>query len=115
MLNTLKLLLNIDTEDNGRNELLSFVIDDCENLITSSCHTDEVPTKLESLIPIMAADMWRRKGQGAEAAPKEIKSISQGDRSVSYQSTALDTEAFLKEYEARLRPFRRGRVPSDVG
>ena len=115
MVKNLKLLLNIDTEDNSRNELLSFVIDDCENLITSYCHTEEVPTKLESLVPIMAADMWRRKGYGHETAPKEVKSISQGDRSISYQSFVLDTEAFLKEYEARLKPFRRGRVPSDVG
>lgn len=115
MLKKLKLLLNIDTEDYSKDELLSFVIDDCVNLITSYCHTDEVPTKLESLVPIMAADMWRRKGYGNEAAPKEVKSISQGDRSVSYQSTVLDTETFLKEYEARLKPFRRGRVPSDVG
>lgn len=112
MLDTLKMILGI--EDNSKDTLLSFVIEDCENLINSYCHTENVPTKLESIVPIMAADMYRRKGFGQADVPQSVKSITQGDRSISFENTSVGTDDFLKEYEARLKPFRRGRVPSDI-
>lgn len=114
-LETLKMLLGI--EDNEQNSLLSFLISDCENLVCGYCHTDEVPQKLESLIPVIAADMYRRKGYGTADAPDRITSISQGQRSVSFKSSVGDAEEFLKEYKSRLEPFkcRKGRVPSDIG
>lgn len=114
-LETLKMLLGI--EDNDSDGLLSFLIEDCENLINGYCHTETVPKKLASLIPVMAADMYRRKGYGTADAPDRITSISQGQRSVSFKSSAGDAEEFLKEYKSRLEPFkcRKGRVPSDIG
>ena len=48
-LSTAKMLLGI--KDNEQDDLLSFLIDDMENLINSYCHTAEVPTKLQSLVP----------------------------------------------------------------
>ena len=109
----LKMLLGI--KDNEQDDLLSFIIEDCENLINGYCHTDTIPSKLESLVPVMAADMYRRKSYGQEEAPQTVKAISEGDRSISFGE--FSTDDFLSEYETRLKPFRcrKGRVPSELG
>lgn len=112
MINNLKMLLGI--KDNRRDELLSFIISDIESMILSYCKIDTLPEQLNSLVPVMAADMYRRKGYGQETSPETVTSISQGQRSVSIKSGTLSTDDFLKEYRQRLNPFRRGRVPSDV-
>lgn len=111
---TLKTLLGIT--DNSQDTILNIVIEEVVNLVLGYCHIDTIPTKLDSFVPIMAADMYRRKGYGQEEAPEHIKSVTQGKRSVSMESEVFDTDAFLKEYESRLRPFRvmKGRVPSEL-
>ncbi len=104
-------------EDNEQDSLLSFLIDDCINLILGYCRIEIIPRQLESLVPVIAADMYRLKRYGKAEAPQVIKSITQDRRSVSFKdSSDSDTDEFLKEYEARLKPFRnrRGRMPSEL-
>ncbi len=112
---TLKMLLGI--EDNEQDSLLSFLIEDTENLILGYCRLEIMPRQLESLVPVIAADMYRAKGYGNIAVPSDIKSISQGERSVSIETKRPDDEIILKNYFKRLNPFRnvKGRVPSDIG
>ena len=110
-LSTVKMLLGI--EDNEQDSLLSFLIDDCVNLILGYCRTESVPSKLESLIPIMVADLYRIKIK--DNSEKEVHSISEGERSIIFENS-YNTDDFLREYEARLKPFvnRSGRVPSEI-
>ncbi|MCI8521185.1 MAG: hypothetical protein HFE51_10455 [Clostridia bacterium] len=112
-LNTVKMLLGI--EDNEQDRLLSFLIEDCVNLILGYCRIEILPRQLESLVPTIAADAYRAKGYGQETAPEVIKSVSEGDRSVSYAETNPDNDFFTGYYD-RLKPFvnRRGRVPSEL-
>ena len=114
-LGTLKILLGI--KDDEQSGLLSFLIEDTVNMILGYCRLDILPRQLESLVPTIAADMYRRKVYGQTEAPQTIKSVTEDKRSVSFESNLTDTDEFLKEYEARLKPFvcRKGRVPSDVG
>ena len=109
----LKLLLGI--KDSDSDELLSFLIEDTVNMILGYCRIDILPRQLESLVPTIVADAYRVKGYGQTAAPEVVKSISEGDRSVSYAETNPDND-FLSNYYNRLNPFRsrKGRVPSDV-
>lgn len=113
-LGTLKMLLGI-TDDNS-DELLSFLISDTVNLIMGYCRIDTLPRQLESVVPALAADMYRAKGYGKTEAPSVVKSISQGERSVSYADNNLSDESILTNYYNRLNPFRnrKGRVPSEV-
>lgn len=113
-LERLRMLLGI--EDNKRDGLLSFLIDDTVDMILGYCRIEILPRQLESLVPMIAADAYRAKGYGREAAPEVIKSISEGERSVSYAETNPDGD-FLSSYYDRLKPFinRRGRVPSELG
>lgn len=112
-LSTVKMLLGI--ENNEQDSLLSFLIDDCVNLILGYCRMEILPRQLESLVPVITTDMYRDKGYGKETAPEIIKSISEGERSVSYAQTSSDSE-LLADYYKRLKPFvnRKGRVPSDT-
>ncbi len=114
LLKRLKMLLGIT--DESKDELLSFLIDDVVNLILGYCRICFLPRPLESLVPVIAADMYRAKGYGGESAPEIVKSISEGQRSVSFDSKTPDGD-FLTNYYDRLKPFvnRRGKVPSDVG
>lgn len=109
----LKMLLGI--EDGGKDKLLSFIISDTERMILDFCRLDTLPTQLESLVPVIAADYYRAKGYGTEQSPEVIKTITEGDRSVSYAETQPGAD-FFKHYSSRLKPFvrRRGRVPSDI-
>lgn len=113
-LSQLKMLLGI--EDSKNDGLLSFLISDTENMILSYCHLEIMPRQLESLVPIVTAEMYRRKRYGQAEYKSDVKSISEGDRSISFESTAIDTDSFLKEYEARLKPFKckKAKLPSEV-
>ena len=80
-LGTLKMLLGI--KDDEQNSLLSFLIEDTVNMILGYCRIEVLPRQLESLVPTIAADAYRAKGYGQTAAPEVVKSISEGDSSVS--------------------------------
>ena len=108
----LKMLLGI--ANNEQDKLLQFLLDEVRDMICGYCRIDEIPTKLESLVPVIAADLYRRKGYGEAEAPQEISTITEDKRSVSFHKQETETD-FLKNYYGRLKPFinRRGRVPSE--
>ncbi len=110
-LDRLKLLLGI--KDNEQDDLLSFLIEDTVNLILGYCRIEILPRPLESLVPVIAGDMYRIKI--ISNAEKGVHSISEGERSITFEN-GYNTDDFIKEYEARLKPFinRSGRVPSDI-
>ena len=94
--------------------MLSFLIEDTVNMIMAYCHIDVLPRQLESLVPKIAADMYRAKGYGDSKSPEVVKSRSEGERSVTYAET--DNDKIFSNYYKRLDPFRKrkGRVPSDI-
>ena len=97
-------------KDDEQDSLLSFLIDDTVNMIMAYCHIDVLPRQLESLVPKIAADMYRAKGYGGSKSPE----VSEGERSVTYTET--DNDKIFSNYYKRLDPFRKrkGRVPSDI-
>ncbi len=114
VLSTLKMLLGI--KDSEQDSLLSFLVDDAKNLILGHCRIDFIPRQLESVVPKIAADMYRAKGYGSAEAPQTVKSVTQDKRTVSFSETDTSADNFLKAYIQRLKPFvrKRGRVPSDI-
>ncbi len=112
----LKLILGIDGDD--KDELLSFVLSLSERLILSWCRIDEIPEEIGDTKTALAARIWRRGRYGQEFPKGDIKTISEGERSVSYESfSAGETEDMLAGFYAVLEPFRnkRGRLPDDLG
>ena len=112
-LETAKMLLGI--EGDCRDNLLSFLIEDNINLILNYCRITDFPQELESLLPVMTADRYRRASYGQEIADKVVKSETQGSVSKSYEDSTANDSHFLNNYRERLKPFinRKWRVPSD--
>lgn len=112
-LERVKMLLGINGSE--QDSLLLFLVDDTVNMILGYCRLEILPRQLESLVPVIAADMYRAKGYGQEGAPEVVKSISEGERSISYADVNPDGD-FIKNYYDRLKPFvsRKGRVPSEI-
>lgn len=108
----LKILLGIPAEDAEKDELLRLVLTEAEEFILSYCRVAAVPEKLKGLVPFMAADVYRAKGYGTDTLPSDVKSVSEGSRSVSYEVKRPDDA--LASYRLRLNPYRRARVPSEV-
>lgn len=106
----LKLLLGIT--DNKQDALLNLVLEEARDYILVYCRRATLPPRLEGLIPRMAAALYRFNGYGQTDIPQTVKSVSQGNRSVSYevQSSAEVFEQFHKQ----LNPFRRALTPSGV-
>lgn len=107
-----KILLGIT--DSGCDELLKLVIEDTVNLILGYCRIKILPRQLESLVPVIAADIYRETAVGKNEIPSDVSQITQGNRSVSYAVTRTDTSGVFTRYEKRMKPYRRARVPSDV-
>ena len=78
------------------------------------CRLEYLPEVLQSYIPRMVYELWTKNGFGQPHRAKEIKSMSQGQRSISYGE--YDTSDMLTDFEKRLKPFidRRARTPSQV-
>lgn len=114
-LNQTKMLLGI-TDDNSKNKLLSFLIDDSIFLVLSYCKIKVLPEALYYLIPQIAADRYRMQSCGSETVKRRVKSYTQGLRSEEYESSDIYSEHFLNNYKNRLAPFmsKRGYVPSDI-
>lgn len=108
-----KLLLGINTED--KDEILSFIIDDTVSCVKAYCRIDGLPYALYGLCAQIAAKSYRESGYGSEEIPKEVQSVSEGDRSVTFKAVS-DTTGIIANFKGRLRPFinRKGRTPSDL-
>ena len=109
MLERLKKLLGI--ADDSKDELLQFTIDNVMDMVLNYCNITEVPEKLENIILSMCVDKYRAESLGSETSQGAVKSISEGDVSVSYGSAYSVSDnpgmEFLKGYKAQLDRFRR--------
>ncbi len=102
--------------DDEQDALLEYLLKDAEALVLGWCKIDTLPPALESVIPAIAADMYRQKGWGSETAPETVTAISEGNRSISQERiNPSEYDDLLFSYKNRLAPFvnRKGRVPSD--
>lgn len=112
ILKNVKMLLGIDgTEKDG---ILNFIIEDAVSAVLAHCRLEFLPEALTGIVAQMAAKGYRLNGYGSEDVPTDIKSVSEGDRSISFEKRSGN--GIIDDYKARLAPFvnRRGRVPSEV-
>ena len=108
-LTTLKNLLGI-TDDN-KDVILQFILDKTEEYICNYCAIDEVPQGLNNTLISMAIDTYRAESFGQEKQEGTIKSITEGDVSVSFGSFYSNNPSaeFLENYKAQLDVFRKAR------
>jgi len=107
----LKILLGIQ-EDESKEFLAEFAYEQAGDMVKNYCRIDTVPAALENVVLSMAIDLYRSQNLGGEdAATGPVKSISEGDVSVSFGSAASTSDnpamKFLKDYMAQLDRFRK--------
>ncbi|EMM0828942.1 phage head-tail connector protein [Clostridioides difficile] len=105
----LKKLLGFSREDDSKDTILEFILEDVEEMVKNYCNVPTIPEQLNSTILRMAIDMYKNKSLGSEdIALGSISSISEGDTSVSYRSSASEfKESLLKDYKSQLNRYRK--------
>lgn len=100
--------------DNKKDSVLLIIAADVSAAILAYCRLEVLPKSIYPLAAQMTAKSYRQNGYGTEEAPEDIKSITEGDRTVSLERR---NGSILSDYRARLKPYMnmKGRVPSDIG
>ena len=92
-------------------DILAFTLGKAEDMILNYCRLSAVPMGLKRVLLNMAVDIYRAEQLGQETATGAVKSISEGDVSVSYASSTSASEnpgmVFLKNYEGQLQRYRK--------
>ncbi|MDN9807879.1 phage head-tail connector protein, partial [Clostridioides difficile] len=79
----LKKLLGFSREDDSKDTILEFILEDVEEMVKNYCNVPTIPEQLNSTILRMAIDMYKNESLGSEdIALGSISSISEGDTSV---------------------------------
>ena len=109
MLEKLKILLGI--QDNSKDYVLQLTIDIVTDMVLNYCHIKEIPSGLENVVVSMCIDKYRAENYGQENSEGKVKSISEGDVSVSFGSAFSTSEnpsmEFLKNYKSQLNIYRK--------
>ena len=104
----LKTMLGIDLGDETKNAILQFSIDDAIEVVKEYCNEDNIPKGLYNTVLRMAIDLYRNESLGEESTLGSISSISEGDTTVNYRSSASEfKDSILKDYKSQLNKFRK--------
>ena len=115
MLGKLKLLAGIT--DNMQDALLQLLLDTVTNKVLADTNQPYLPAACETLVVEIAFDSYLIQQQGTNAEAGQItgsvSSVSDNGQSVGYRGSDYASiaksvsDAFLKDYTARLAPFRK--------
>lgn len=92
-------------------DILDFILAKGEDMILNYCRLESLPEGLERVLLNLCVDIFRAEQLGQAQASGSIKSITEGDVSVSYSTATAVSEnpgmAFLKDYRAQLDRYRK--------
>lgn len=105
----LKSLLGIDVNDETKDALIMFTLEDVYETIQNYCNTPGVAEGLYNTMFRMAIDLYKHENLGSEEmALGSISSISEGDTSIHYRSAETEfKDSILKTYKAQLNRYRK--------
>ncbi len=87
-------------------DIVEYCCDSAEEIIKNYCGIKEIPDGLESVFIEMACDIYRSGEYGNEAQTGRLKSLTEGDVSMSFEESN-EKSGDIRKYENRLKPFRR--------
>lgn len=92
-------------------EILRFILKKGEDMILNYCRLSALPEGLESILLNLCVDIFRAEQLGQAQVSGSIKSVTEGDVSVSYSTATAVSENpgmdFLKDYRKQLERYRR--------
>lgn len=111
MLEQLKLLLGMESSDQSKDALLEFTIGMVEDLVKNYCRRQDIPKPLEKVVLSWCVDLYRASSFGSAQGEAPIKSINEGDTSLTYGAAYGVGEnpamGFLKNYAPQLERWRK--------
>lgn len=87
-------------------DIIEYCCDSAEEIIKNYCGIKEIPDGLESVFIEIACDIYRSGEYGNEAQTGRLKSLTEGDVSMSFEESS-EKSGDIRKYENRLKPFRR--------
>lgn len=86
-----------------------FTVDKVLNMVCDYCNIDTVPDGLETTVLSMCVDIYRTENYGNAEEKSTVKSVSEGDVSVSYAPACSNNPSteFLKDYKSQLNKYRK--------
>ena len=110
-LEALKPLLGLAVSDTSQDAVLTFILDDVQEVILNYCNLDELPGGLKNTAYRMAMDIYRNEGIGeADGAAGNVTSIKEGDTQVNFGATKYEAAfaaSVLKDYIPQLNQYRK--------
>ena len=98
MLDKIKTLLGISSEDTSKDELLSLYLDMTKQKIFNYCSITEIPLEMELIVVEMVVREFKLKDS------QNVQSIKRGDTQISYsESGSVD---IFDSYKSQLDKFR---------
>ncbi|NLK37811.1 MAG: hypothetical protein GX299_06985 [Epulopiscium sp.] len=96
---------------NDKDFIIEFVLGKVSDMVCNYCNIKEIPQGLENVLLNMAVDLYRAEGLGQEQIQGAVKSITEGDVTVSFSSASSVSDnpgmAFLKNYTKQLDRYRK--------
>jgi hypothetical protein len=110
-LEVLKPLLGLAVSDTSQDAVLTFILEDVQEVILNYCNLDELPNGLKNTAYRMAMDLYRNEGVGdADGAGGNVTSIKEGDTQVNFGATRYEATfaaSVLKDYLPQLNRYRK--------
>ncbi len=111
-MDSLKRLLNIS--DDSYDFYIEFALEKVREMVKNYCRIDTVPKGLKNTVISMAFDLLRAESYGEKELFGYVKSLSEGDLSLSFDYSAFTSEdrglALLKSSTAQRFSFLRNYV-----
>lgn len=102
----LKALLGIVGDE--KDIFVEIAIESAEETVKNYCHVEEVPGGLSATVLRIAVDIYRNEQLGTEGVPKSVSSVTIGDTSTSFKTSASEyAQSVMKNYERALNRYRR--------
>ena len=87
-------------------DIIEYCCDSAEEIIKNYCGIKEIPDELESVYIELTCDIYRSGEYGSEAQTGRLKSLTEGDVSMSFEESD-GKSGDIRKYENRLKPFMR--------
>ena len=117
MIEEVKTLLGISEDDRSKDDIITFIIKRVEKRVCSYCNVKSVPKGLEETVLFMVVDTYRSTQYGQEKVDSEMKGMTEGDVSWSYQTASqiaiekIKNPSLIEDYKSELNSYRKLRWP----
>ncbi len=84
--------------------VMEYSVDSAVEIIKNYCNIEELPNEIEAVILDLSIDIFKKENSKDYG---QLRSITEGEVSMTFGETEKYGSEYLKNYENRLKPFRR--------